>query len=289
MHAGKDDVFFNHPLILKLVDLAVEEDIGTGDITTRLTVDLELRGEGTLRSKEELVVAGLPLIPLIIGKYSAELLFETSLHDGISVSSGATVGKIRGPVRAMLSAERVILNFIQPLCGLAKRAREISDAVRGTGVKILDTRKTLPGWRLLEKYAVHLGGIKNHRYNLSDGILIKDNHKEACGGSISKAIKKVRESCPHTLKIEAETDNLNEAVEALEAGADIILLDNMNPREIEKAVRMIDGRAEVEISGGITPGDLQNYLMPGVNYISMGAVTQHIQPADISLDLEFVE
>ncbi len=266
----------------RLIDLALEEDIATGDITTRALIDPDARGRGVIMAKAPMVVAGLMVARRVFNRLDADLWVVENAAEGRRAASGTPLMTAEGRMAALLTAERTALNFLQRLCGIATHVRRYVDMLQDTSVRLVDTRKTTPGWRALEKYAVRVGGASNHRFNLSDGILIKDNHIAACGG-IAAAVERARHAAPHGLKIEVETETLTEVETALTAGADIIMLDNMEPDEIQAAVRLIGGRALVEISGGVDRDNLKTLAACGADIISVGALTHAARAVDISM------
>jgi nicotinate-nucleotide pyrophosphorylase (carboxylating) len=268
-----------------LIDLALEEDTGLGDITSRAIFPAQHRSRAVIDAKQELVVCGLEIAARVFDKTNPGLRTKLFASDGDRVKKGAIVMRIEGPTAAILMAERTALNFLQRLSGIATAARRYADAVKDTGVRIVDTRKTTPGWRALEKYAVRTGGCFNHRSSLGEQVLIKDNHI-AAAGSLTKAVKRCRAAAPHGSKIEVEAKTPGEVREACRAGADIILLDNMSPAQVRAAVRLIAGRAQVEVSGGVKFETLRDYAQPGVDLISIGALTHTVAAADLSLDLK---
>ncbi|MEJ2671592.1 MAG: carboxylating nicotinate-nucleotide diphosphorylase [Deltaproteobacteria bacterium] len=275
---------FISPLIDRLIDLALEEDIGPGDVTTQALVPPELKGEAHLRAKETLVVAGLPLAARVFQRIEAGIAFEAQVAEGQEVASGQVLARVSGPVAAMLTGERVALNFVQRLSGLATFSRNMAAQVAGTQTCLVDTRKTTPGWRVLEKYAVRLGGARNHRSGLYDGVLIKNNHLTAVG-SIAAAVRQARERAHHLLKIEVEVTDLEGLQEALDVGADLILLDNMDDATLQRAVELTAGRAILEASGSMTKERLPQVAATGVNFISMGRLTHSAPAVDIHLRL----
>lgn len=272
-----------HDLFLDdLIRQSLKEDIGTGDITTLSTVPEEQTVSGRFIAKSDLVVCGMNVIVRVFSLIDDRVRINVLARDGTSVSTGTLIAEITGPARAILTGERVALNFLQLLSGIATRTRECVEAIRGTKARITDTRKTTPGLRVLEKYAVRTGGGSNHRFNLSDGVLIKDNHIKAAGG-ITQAVRAARLSIPHTLKIEVEVENTAMIEEALACGADIIMLDNMSLEDMAAAVKRINGQAVVEASGNMGEKDLMAVACTGVDLISIGALTHSIMAADISL------
>ena len=272
-----------HDLFLDdLIRQSLKEDIGTGDITTLSTVPEEQTVSGRFIAKSDLVVCGMNVVVRVFSLIDDRVRINVLARDGTSVSTGTLIAEITGPARAILTGERVALNFLQLLSGIATRTRDCVEAIRGTKARITDTRKTTPGLRVLEKYAVRTGGGSNHRFNLSDGVLIKDNHIKAAGG-ITQAVRAARLSIPHTLKIEVEVENTAMIEEALACGADIIMLDNMSLEDMAAAVKRINGQAVVEASGNMGEKDLMAVACTGVDLISIGALTHSIMAADISL------
>ena len=267
-----------------LIDLALEEDAGLGDLTSRAIFPAKHRSRAVIDAKQDLVLCGLEVAAAVFARVDPALKVKRLATDGDCVKKGAIVLRVEGPTASLLTAERTALNFLQGLSGIATQARRYADAVRGTGVRIADTRKTTPGYRALEKYAVRCGGCFNHRSSLGEHVLIKDNHI-AAAGSLTKAVKLCQAAAPHTAKIEVEAKTLAEVKDALRAGADVILLDNMSPAQVRAAVAVIKGRAGVEVSGGVTFATLRDYALPGVDVISVGALTHSVAAADLSLDL----
>ena len=272
------------PLIDRLLDLALEEDIGPGDLTTQALIPPDIQGEAHLRAKQALVVAGLPVAEMVFRRLDALMDFEAEVEEGQEVSPGTVLARITGPVAAILTGERIALNFLMRLSGIATFTRRMAAAVAGFPTAIVDTRKTAPGWRVLEKYAVRVGGGRNHRFALYDGVLIKNNHLTAAG-SITEAVRLARQQAPHTLKIEVEVADLMGLQEALAAGADIIMLDNMDEAAMSEAVKITQGRALLEASGSMTLERLPKVAATGVNFISMGALTHSAPAVDIHLRL----
>ncbi len=272
------------PLIDRLLDLALEEDIGPGDLTTQALIPPDLQGEAHLRAKQALVVAGLPVAEMVFRRLDALMDFEAEVAEGQEVSAGTVLARITGSVAAILTGERIALNCLMRLSGIATFTRRMAAAVAGFPTAIVDTRKTTPGWRVIEKYAVRLGGGRNHRFALYDGVLIKNNHL-AAAGSITEAVRLAREQAPHTLKIEVEVTDLTGLQEALAAGADIIMLDNMDEAAMAEAVKITQGRALLEASGSMTLERLPRVAATGVNFISMGALTHSAPAVDIHLRL----
>lgn len=267
-----------------LIDLALEEDAGLGDITSRAIFPTTHRSRGEIDAKQDLIVCGLEIAARVFAKVDPALKTKLLARDGARVKKGAIVLRVEGPTAAMLTAERTALNFLQRLSGIATQARRYADAVAGTGVRVVDTRKTTPAWRALEKYAVRTGGCVNHRSSLGEHVLIKDNHI-AAAGSLTRAVELCRAAAPHGAKIEVEAKTLAEVKEALRARAEIVLLDNMTPEQVRTAVKEIAGRAVVEISGGVKFDTLRAYAQPGVDVISIGSLTHSAVAADLSLDV----
>ncbi len=271
--------------VRKIIRRALEEDIRSGDVTTASALAGSETGLATALAKQSLVVAGLDVFREVFRVRDAGLVFKPASSDGATVQRGTVLAAVEGNLAGILTAERVALNLFQRMCGVATLTRQFVDAVAGTRVKILDTRKTMPGLRILDKYSVRVGGGCNHRYGLYDGVLIKDNHIEAAGG-ISQAVRRVRETAPLMVKIEVEVKNLAEAGEAVEAGADIIMLDNMTVEAMREAVALIGGRALTEASGNVTLDTVTAIAATGVDFISAGALTHSARAADISLKIK---
>lgn len=268
----------------KLIRLALEEDLGHGDVTTEALVDSRVRATARIIAKETLVLAGLEAARRVFFVLDPGVDFRSDCKDGDSVEAGSTVATVSAGLGALLSGERTALNFLQHLSGIATLTRRFVEKVGGSPVRLTDTRKTTPGLRKLEKYAVRMGGGHNHRFGLYDGILIKDNHIRACGG-IAAAVAGVRAKKGHLLRIEVETKTLDEVREALENDVDVIMLDNMDPGAIRKAVKLIAGRALVEVSGGVSLDDVAQLAATGVDVISIGALTHSARAVDISMDI----
>lgn len=275
--------------VRQAVRQALAEDVGAGDVTTAATVPEDASATALMRAREPLVVAGLALAEAAFRELSEKVRLSRHVADGEQVDGGKILLRISGPARALLTAERVALNFVQRLSGVATAAAQFVQAVRGTPAQILDTRKTTPGWRRLEKYAVTCGGAVNHRAGLYDMVLIKDNHlaalRHASPNPIAAAVQRAREVYPQ-LKIEVETDTLDQVDEALAAGADLILLDNMNPVQLRLAVQKCKGRARTEASGGVSLATVRTIAEAGVDFISVGAITHSARAVDIGLDFE---
>jgi nicotinate-nucleotide pyrophosphorylase (carboxylating) len=274
---------FDLPAVKALVESALAEDLGRGDLTTFLTVGEDVRARATIVAKQGGVIAGLPLVRSVFRVVSGDMV-EVTAHvaDGDSVRVGEIVASLVGPARDLLAGERLSLNLLQHLSGIATLTRRFVDAVAGTKARVIDTRKTTPGLRVLEKYAVRAGGGWNHRGGLDDGVLIKDNHIVAAGG-VAKALERARCGAPHTLRIEIECATLAQVDEALAAGADAILLDNMTVETMAKAVRRVNGRALLEASGGVTLETVRAVAVTGVDLISVGALTHSAPALDLSM------
>ena len=265
-----------------LIDLALEEDAGLGDVTSRAIFPVKHRSRAVIGTKQDLVICGLEVAAAVFARVEPTMKVKLLAADGDRVKKGAAVLRVEGPTIALLTAERTALNFLQRLSGIATQARRYADVVRGTGVRIVDTRKTTPAYRALEKYAVRCGGCFNHRSSLGEHVLIKDNHI-AAAGSLTEAVRLCQAAAPHGAKIEVEAGTLAEVREAVRAGAGIILIDNMTPAGIRAAVQAIAGRAVVEVSGGVRFETLRDYAMPGVDVISIGALTHSAVAVDLSL------
>jgi len=275
----------------RIVEVALIEDAAGDDITTAALVPPELTGSAVIITKEAGVVAGLPVAVAVFRAADPSLRFQPRVADGTRVNAGDTLAEVEGRVASILHGERVALNFLQRLSGIATAAARLVDAVAGLPTRILDTRKTTPGLRPLERYAVRMGGGQNHRYNLADGILVKDNHWQAMraqGIDIGDAISRLRAKAPQGLRIEVEVTSVEEAKESLAAGVDILLLDNMGLEETRQVVEMARGRALTEVSGGITLETARAVAETGVDYISVGALTHSAPALDISLELGLV-
>jgi nicotinate-nucleotide pyrophosphorylase (carboxylating) len=271
------------------VKAALAEDIGGGDVTTRATVPKTLVFKTVMRAREPLVVCGLDFAKAAFLQLSSAVKIEFLVHDGTHVGRGDNLLRISGPARAILSAERVALNFVQRLSGVATLTAQFVAAVKGARAQILDTRKTTPGWRRFEKYAVTCGGGKNYRLGLFDQVLIKDNHLAALRNekpnAIAVAVSHARKKFPK-LKIEVEADTLEQVSQAIDAGADIVLLDNMNLEQMRQAVKIAKGRAKTEASGGVNLETVPAIAKTGVDFISVGAITHSARAVDIGLDFE---
>lgn len=273
--------------IQPMVRLALIEDMGPGDATTRAVVDPRTQGEAILIAREKMILAGMAVFKQTFLEVDPELAFAAHQKDGDTVPGGSTVCRITGSLAAILSAERTALNFLQRMSGIATLTHKYVKAIEGTPARILDTRKTAPGLRWCDKYAVRTGGGHNHRFGLFDGILIKDNHI-AAAGSITEAVMKAREGSAHTLRVEVEVEDLAGVEEARGAGAHVILLDNMTSSEMKEAVALINGAALVEASGGVTLETVREIASTGVDFISVGALTHSPAAADFSLEISRV-
>jgi nicotinate-nucleotide pyrophosphorylase (carboxylating) len=287
-HAGRMEALTAEE-IAQAVHRALAEDVGDGDITTLATVPEAATARAVMIAREPMVVAGLPVAEAVFRGLSLMMQIEQSARDGERIAAGHALLRITGPARAVLTAERTALNFVQRLSGIATLTSQFVDAVKGTRARILDTRKTTPGLRRLEKYAVRCGGGHSHRMGLFDCVLIKDNHlaalRDESPNAVAAAVKRAREKYPK-LKIEVEADTLEQVEQALAAGADIILLDNMNVVQLRVAVQQARGKAETEASGGVNLANVRQIADTGVDYISVGAITHSSRAVDIALDFE---
>jgi len=277
-------MLINERALIELIDRALTEDIGSGDLTTESTVPDDMVAVGYIKAKQHGVVAGLPIARAVFKQLDPELQFLPQLPDGTRINPGDVLVELNGRAKTVLTGERLALNLLQRLSGIATATADLVALVNGYPVRIVDTRKTTPGLRQLEKYAVRVGGGHNHRLGLFDAVMIKDNHIRVVG-SIKQAVVKARCQVPHTAKIEVETEDLSGVREALEAGADIIMLDNMDLYTMAEAVRLINGRALVEASGGINAQTIAAVAATGVDIISVGALTHSVMALDISLDV----
>ena len=265
-----------------LIMEALREDISSEDVTTNAVMHEAVTGEVDLICKQDGVIAGLQIFQRVFELLDKDTKVEFFCKDGDEVKNGQLMGKVTGDIRVLLSGERVALNYLQRMSGIASYTHSVASLLEGSKTKLLDTRKTTPNMRIFEKYAVRVGGGYNHRYNLSDGVLLKDNHIGAAG-SVTKAVQMAKEYAPFVRKIEVEVENLDMVKEAVEAGADIIMLDNMSTEEMQEAIRIIDGRAETECSGNVTKENISRLTSLGVDYISSGALTHSAPILDISL------
>ncbi|HEX9112799.1 MAG TPA: carboxylating nicotinate-nucleotide diphosphorylase [Nitrospirota bacterium] len=269
----------------ELIARALAEDLGPGDVTSEATIPVDSISIAVILAKQHLVIAGLNVARAVFHQLDPSIVFTPFAKDGDAVHGGSEIAKVSGNTRALLAGERVALNLLRHLSGIATLTSKYVDKVKGTKAKVLDTRKTLPGLRQLEKYAVRMGGGRNHRFGLSDGVLIKDNHIAASGGII-KAVECARKKVHHLLKLEVETKNLDEVAEALAVGADVIMLDNMPVDVMRKAVKLVAGRALVEASGNVTLDTIRLIADTGVDFISCGSLTHSAPAADISMKIK---
>ena len=276
---------FNNPQVEQIITLALNEDIGTGDITTLSTIPADKTALGRFVAKEDMILCGIDLAAHIFARVDPSIELKANFKDGDAVKKGDVIAVVSGNAQNVLTGERTALNFMQRLTGIATRTHASVAEVAGTNAKITDTRKTTPGLRVLEKYAVRVGGGTNHRFNLADGVLIKDNHIAVSGG-IQNAVKNARAVIPHTLKIEVEVETKEQLAEALDAGADIIMLDNMSNDLMRECVGIVAGRALVEASGNMGEKSLREVAETGVDIISVGALTHTVKAADISLKFQ---
>ena len=261
---------------------ALKEDISSEDVTTNSVMKEAVAGEVDLICKQDGIIAGLEVFERVFTLLDPDTKVELYYKDGEEVKNGQLMGKVKGDIRVLLSGERVALNYLQRMSGIATYTNSVAKLLERSKIKLLDTRKTTPNMRIFEKYAVRAGGGYNHRYNLSDGVLLKDNHIGAAG-SVTKAVQMAKEYAPFVRKIEVEVENLDMVKEAVEAGEDIIMLDNMSPEDMKKAVELIDGRAQTECSGNVTKENIARLTEIGVDYISSGALTHSAPILDISL------
>ncbi|HEX7499837.1 MAG TPA: carboxylating nicotinate-nucleotide diphosphorylase [Polyangia bacterium] len=281
------DALLNTHAVRRLIDLALEEDLGRGDVTTQAVVAADATATAHLVARQPMVLAGLGICTAVFERVDASVAAVALAKDGDRLTAGAWVATYAGKVASLLAAERTALNFVQRLSGIATLARAFVDAAAGTDLRIADTRKTTPGFRLLEKYAVRMGGASNHRFDLGSGVLIKDNHVAVAGG-VGEAVRRTRGKIPHGLKIEVEVDSLDQLDEALDAGADIVLLDNFSLADIEKAVAITRSHKShplLEVSGGVTLEQIANLAHTGVDIVSAGALTHSAPAVDLALDI----
>ncbi len=268
-----------------LIEIALKEDIGPADITTDNLVGPELEGVGVTIAKESLVIAGLEVAKRVFQSLDAKVVYKSEFKDGDILEKGSTIFQVSGKLGALLKGERTALNFLQRLSGIATNVRSYVDKLKKNTVRLVDTRKTTPGLRFLEKYAVRVGGAFNHRMGLYDGVLIKDNHIAACGG-ITASIERIRSKISHLVKVEVEVSTIDEVKEAIAAGADVIMLDNMSIKRIKESVELIAGRAIVEVSGGVTKDNFLRLADIGADLISVGAFTHSARSMDISMQIK---
>lgn len=267
----------------RLIDLWLTEDIGCCDLTVQLMIDAEATGRFAMNARQEMVVAGIDVAASVFRRYDPSLSVTVSVKDGDKVTKGTVLATIEGPAQSVLTAERTALNILQRMCGIATETARYVAAIAGTNARLIDTRKTTPGLRMLEKHAVSCGGGLNHRLGLDNGVMIKDNHIAVSGG-IAGAVARARQKLPVLTKIEVECDRLDQVEQAIAAGADVIMLDNMSVEDMRKAVGMIAGRARVEASGGIRFETIRPIAETGVDYISTSRITQSADAVDIGLD-----
>ena len=266
----------------KLIMMALQEDITSEDVSTNAVMPKAQKGKVDLICKQDGIICGLPIFARVFTLLDENTVVDLKVKDGDKVTKGELLAVVTGDIKVLLCGERTALNYLQRMSGIATYTNEVAQCLEGTGIKLLDTRKTTPNNRLFEKYAVRVGGGNNHRYNLTDGVLLKDNHIGAAGG-VAKAVRMAKEYAPFVRKIEIEVENLDMVREAVEAGADIIMLDNMSHDTMKEALNIIDGRAEVEISGNITKENLEKLSGLSVDYVSSGALTHSAPIMDISL------
>jgi nicotinate-nucleotide pyrophosphorylase (carboxylating) len=267
----------------RIIDAALAEDVGPGDVTSQAVIPADLKFQGVMAAREKMVVAGLPLVAEVFRRVVPEAQVTFQAVEGGTVEAGAVIALLEGPAAGLLTAERTALNLLQHLSGIATLTRRYADAIAGSRAVLLDTRKTVPGLRQLAKYATKLGGAQNHRMGLYDGVLIKDNHIAVCG-SVKDAVARAKAAT--TLPVEVECDRLDQVADAVAAGADIILLDNMTNARLREAVGLIAGRAKTEASGGVTLETIAGIAATGVDFISVGRLTQSAPSVDIGLDWE---
>lgn len=275
---------YNELAIKQSIISWLAEDAGSGDITTNSIVPADGVTRAVIHAKESGVIAGLPLTALVFGQLAPDIVLDYKVKDGDRVEAGTVLLEVSGSARAILTGERLALNLLQRLSGIATRTALFVEKVKPHPVRIVDTRKTVPGLRLLEKYAVRTGGGSNHRFGLFDAVLIKDNHIKVAGG-ITQAVTKARSNVPHTMKIEVEAETLSDVAEALAVKADIIMLDNMTVQDMRQAVQFVSGRALTEASGGVSEQTVAEIAAAGVDVISVGALTHSVKALDISLDI----
>ncbi|MCC6332908.1 MAG: carboxylating nicotinate-nucleotide diphosphorylase [Myxococcales bacterium] len=279
----------NDPFVDRLIDLALDEDLGAaGDVTTQALVPVDAHGKAELWAKEPMVLSGLPVFRRTFERVDPSVTVRLEKADGDETSAKERVATLEGPLRSLLIGERTALNLVQRLSGIATQARQAAKAVAqvpGTKLKVLDTRKTPPGMRGLAKQAVRHGGAHNHRFGLFDGVLIKDNHLAAVGGSIAKALERAKARSPRLVKIEIEVTTLKQLEEAIAHGAHLVLLDNMSDELVRQAVALAKGRVELEVSGGVTLARLPSLATLGVDYVSMGSLTHSARAMDLSLEI----
>jgi nicotinate-nucleotide pyrophosphorylase (carboxylating) len=270
---------------LRLVELALDEDIGPGDATTALVIEPSREGDAIIEARESLVVCGLEVAAEVFHQLDPNVEFHPRVRDGDRAEAGDLLAEVGGNLRALLAGERTALNFLMRMCGVATLTRRFVEAVEGTGARVVDTRKTLPGWRTLDKHATAVGGAVNHRLGLFDGILLKDNHIALAGG-LELAVKAAAATAPDNLRIQIEVESEEDAVAAVEAGVDFLLLDNREAEEIRRIVERLRGRALLEASGGVTLENVRAIALTGVQRISIGAITHSAPGADVAMEIE---
>lgn len=276
--------FVQNHLYKKIVEEALFEDLGMGDITTNSIFDASQTATGTFRAKDAGVIAGLDVLKTVYSFFDGDVHVEFLVQDGGLVTNQQVIAEVKGPVASLLSGERVILNLLQHMSGIATSTRELVRLLDDSSIAVVDTRKTLPGLRGLQKYAVTCGGGKNHRFRLDDGAMIKDNHIKAAG-SITKAVELIRAKAGHMVSIEVETETKAQVLEAVEAGADVIMLDNRSPEEVRELAKLIPENVVIEVSGGINPANIARYRGCGADIISVGWITHSVKALDISFNL----
>ena len=275
--------------IAAIIDLALAEDLGRGDVTSEILIPPELKGRATISAKEAGIMAGVEIARKVFLRVDPSISFSILSKDGTAVKPGDKIAEVGGRVISILNAERTALNFLQRLSGIASLTAQYTAEMHGLKTYIADTRKTTPGLRRLEKHAVSMGGGRNHRFHLGDGILIKDNHLaalRATGMNLKDIVARAKKNAPHGLKVEVEVDTVPEAMEAAEAGADIIMLDNMSPKEMRQVTKSLKGRISIEASGGINLANVRQAALTGVDFISIGALTHSPKALDISLEFD---
>ena len=270
---------------LPLVELALAEDIGPGDATSALLIDPDRQGDAVIEARQTLVVCGLEVAAEVFQQLDPDVAFHPRVRDGDRAAAGDVLVELGGNLRALMAGERTALNFLLRLCGVATLTRRFVDAVAGTSARIVDTRKTLPGWRTLDKYATAVGGACNHRVGLFDGILLKDNHVALAGGVVP-AVKAALAAAPHNLRVQVEVESEQDAVAAVEAGVDSLLLDNRTPDDLRRIAGRLQGRATLEASGGVTLENVREIAATGVHRISIGALTHSAPGADVALEID---
>ncbi|GIX07489.1 MAG: nicotinate-nucleotide diphosphorylase (carboxylating) [Candidatus Poribacteria bacterium] len=273
-----------HPHVRRLIQLALEEDLGFGDVTSVACLPPSAKAQGEIVARESGTLAGLEVARAVFEAVDSRIEWQSRLRDGAVLEPGQQIAQVSGPALSVLAAERTALNFLQLLSGMATLTAQYVQAVAPLPVRVVDTRKTIPGWRLLSKYAVRVGGGHNHRIGLADGVLIKDNHI-AVAGSVREAVRRARENAPHSLRVEVEVETLDQLQEALEAGADVVLLDNMDLETLRRAVALAKGRVLLEASGGIDLKTIRAVAETGVDLISTSRITLDARPVDFALEV----